>query len=69
MKRPRFIIKKWVEVHDQSGSVDDRYEPNKQVRFKTSMLTSDLFDYSDAFIVVKGDILLLQKHTKEELLT
>ena len=69
MKRPRFIIKKWVEVHDQSGSVDDRYKPNKQVRFKTSMLTSDLFDYSDAFIVVKGDILLLQKHTKEELLT
>ena len=66
---PRFITKKWVEVHDQSGSVDDRYKPNKQVRFKTSMLTSDLFDYSDAFIVVKGDILLLQKHTKEELLT
>ena len=21
---PRFITKKWVEVHDQSGSVEDR---------------------------------------------
>ena len=31
---PRFITKKWVEVHDQSGSADDRYKPNKQVRFK-----------------------------------
>ena len=28
-KVPRFIIKKWVEVHDQSGSADDRYKPNK----------------------------------------
>ena len=53
---PRFIIKKWVEVHDQSGSADDRYKPNKQIRFKTSMLRSDLCDYSDAYIVVKGTI-------------
>ena len=35
---PRFITKKWVEVHDQSGSADDRYKPNKQIRFKTSIL-------------------------------
>ena len=55
---PRFITKKWVEVHDQSGSADDRYKPNKQIRFKKSMLRSDLCDYSDAYIVVKGDITL-----------
>ena len=24
-----FITKKWVKVHDQSGSADDRYKPNK----------------------------------------
>ena len=53
---PRFITKKWVEVHDQSGSADDRYKPNKQIRFKTSMLRSDLCDFSDAYIVVKGEI-------------
>ena len=53
---PRFITKKWVEVHDQSGSADDRYKPNKQIRFKTLMLRSDLCDYSDAHIVVKGTI-------------
>ena len=32
---PRFITKKWVEVHDQSGSADDRYKLNKQITFKT----------------------------------
>ena len=32
---PRFITKIWVEVHDQSGSGDDRYKPSKQIRFKT----------------------------------
>ena len=53
---PRFITKKWVEVHDQSGEANDRYRPNKPIRFKTSMLRSDLCDFSDAYIVVKGTI-------------
>ena len=39
--------------HNQSGSAEDRYKPS---RFKTSMVRSDLWDYSDAYIVVKGDI-------------
>ena len=53
---PRFITKKWVEVHDQSGSADDRHKLSKQIRLKKSMLRSDLCDYSDAYIVVKGTI-------------
>ena len=32
---PRFITKKWIEVHDQSGEI---YNTNKQIRFKTSMI-------------------------------
>ena len=47
-KVPRFITKK---CHDQSG---ETYNTNKQIRFKTSMLRSDLYNYSDAYIVVKG---------------
>ena len=31
---PRFITKKWVEAHDQVVIADDRYKPNKKVRFK-----------------------------------
>ena len=55
---PRFITKTWVEVYDQSGSDDDRYKPSKQIRFKTSMLRSDLCDYSDPYIVVKGEVIV-----------
>ena len=58
---PRFITKKWVELHDQSGSAEDRYKPNKQIRFKTSMLRSDLRDFSNAYILVKGDISSLKE--------
>ena len=56
---PRFITKKWVKVHDQSGSADDRYKPNKQIIFKTSILRSDLCDYSDRY----KERLLLQMKT------
>ena len=37
------------------------YGPNKEIRIKTSMLSwnfCDYFDYSDAYIVVKGDIIV-----------
>ena len=50
-KVPRFITKTWIEVHDQS---EETYNTNKQIRFKTLMLRSDLCHYSDAYIVVKG---------------
>ena len=52
-KVPNFITKKWIEVHDQSG---ETYNTNKQIRFKTSILRSDMYDYSDAYIAVKGTI-------------
>ena len=55
---PRFITKKWIDVHDQSGSAEDRYKPSKQMRFKTSILRSDLCDYCDVYIVLKEDISL-----------
>ena len=53
---PRFITKKWIEVHDQLGDSEDRYKPGKRIRFKTSMLRSDLCDFSDEYIVVKETI-------------
>ena len=33
-----------------------QYSVNKNIRFKTSMLKSDLCDYSDVYIVVKRGI-------------
>ena len=61
----RFITKRWLEVHDHSGSAEDRYKPSKQIRFKISMLRSDLYDYSDAYIVV---LLLLLQEQKEQMM-
>ena len=50
---PRFVTKKCIEVYDQSGK---DYQVNKEIRSKTSMLRSDLCDFNDAYIVVKGTI-------------
>ena len=55
---PRCITKKWIEVHDQSGSAEDRYKSSEKIRFKTPMLQSDLCDFSDAYIVVEGTIIV-----------
>ena len=59
------ITKKWVEVHDQSGNAEDRYKPSKQIGFKTSMLSSDLCDFSDAYIVVQGSIIVTNPDNNE----
>ena len=52
-KVPRFITKKWIEIQSQSGST---YNTSKPIRFKTLMLRSDLCDYCDAYVWVKGKI-------------
>ena len=51
-KVPRFITKRWKEVHDESSTAENRYRPCEQIRFKTRMLRSDLCDYSDTYIAV-----------------
>ena len=55
---PRFVTKKWIEVYDQS---EKNYNPNKEIRIKTSMLRSDLCDFSDAYIVVEGNTIVDKK--------
>ena len=58
-KAPRFITKKWIEVHDKSG---ETCSTNKQIRIKRSTLGSDLCDYSDVYIDVKGKITVTNPH-------
>ena len=48
----------------QSGSADDSYKPNKQIKFKKSMLRSGLCDFIDAYIVVKGDTIVRKVATR-----
>ena len=44
---PRFVTKRCIEV----------YNVNKEIRIKKQMLTSDLCDFSDAYTVLKGNII------------
>ena len=55
---PTFVTKKWIEVYDQS---EGNYNANKEIRIKASMLRSDLCDFSDAYIVVEGNIFVTEK--------
>ena len=52
-KPSKFRTRNWVQINDD---IRCAYSPNKQIRFKTSMLRSSLCDYSDAYILVKGNI-------------
>ena len=52
-KPSKFRTRNWVEInYDIRGA----YSPDKLIRFKTAMLRSSLCDYSDAYILVKGNI-------------
>ena len=48
-----FRTRNWFEINDDKRGA---YSPNKQIRFKTAMLKSSLSDYSDTYILVKGNI-------------
>ena len=44
----KFRTKNWVEINDDSRGT---YNTNSQIKFKTLMLRSSLYDYSDAYIL------------------
>ena len=46
----KFRTKNSVEINENLGR---GYTPNKQIRFKTAMLRSSLFDYNDAYNLLK----------------
>ena len=52
-KPSKFRTRNWVEINDEARGT---YSHNKQIKFKTSMLRSSLCDYSDAYILAKGNI-------------
>ena len=49
----KFRTKKWVKINDESKGT---YIANSQIKFKTTMLKSGLYDYSNVYILVKGNI-------------
>ena len=52
-KPSKFRTRNWVQINDD---IRGAYSSNKQIRFKATMLRSSLCYYSDAYILVKGNI-------------
>ena len=50
----KFVTREYVRVN----SLSNMYNENKSIRFKTPILRSNLCNYSDAYILVKGTIIV-----------
>ena len=49
----KFRTRNWVEINDKSKGSQ---KPGSDIKFKTTMLRSNLCDYADAYILVKRTI-------------
>ena len=54
----KFRTRNWVEINDESRGA---YNVNSQIKFKTTILKSSLCDYSDAYILVKGTVIINER--------
>ena len=50
---PKFRTKNWVEINDESKKL---YNTGSDIKFKTTLLRSNLCDYADVYILVQGTI-------------
>ena len=60
-KLSKFVTREYVRVN----SLSNMYNENKSIRFKTPMLRSNLYDYSDAYILVEGTITVTGNHPRD----
>ena len=51
----KFRTRNWVEINNKSRG---NYT-NSDIRFKTTILRSNLYDYEDSYILVKGAITII----------
>ena len=52
----KFRRKNWIQINDGSRGM---YNTNSQIKFKTSVLRRSLYDYSHAYILVSGTIIII----------
>ena len=60
-KPSKFRTRNFVEINDKSRGA---YNKDNQITFQTSMVRSDLFNYSDAYILVSGTIAVTEECCK-----
>ena len=52
----KFRIRNWVEINDESRGA---YNVNSQIKFKTTMLKSSLYDYSMHIFLLRKLLVLI----------
>ena len=53
IKNSKFVTRKWNIANDQSN---ENYDVGNEIIYNTEVLKSNLCDFSDAYILVKGNI-------------
>ena len=59
-EQTKFRTKNWVEMNKHGRG---RYNTNRQIKFKTAILKPSLCDYSDAYILASGIIIVTNAGT------
>ena len=55
-EEPKFATKKWYVIDIQT--TNGKYKQCDTIKFETETIKLSLYDYSDAFIVVTGNIII-----------
>ena len=56
-KSLKFATRKWYVINDQNNTgYGDGYKNSTTIKFETKVIKSNLRDYSDAYLLVTGDI-------------
>ena len=59
----KFVTRNYVKVN----SLSNTYNENKSIRFKTPMLSSDLCDFADRYILVNGMITVAGNQPRDKI--
>ena len=62
IKNLKFTTKKQYVIDSQTAK--DKYNQNNSTKIETEIIESIIFDYSDAFILVKGGIAVTPNDTQ-----
>ena len=58
----KFVKRKWNIFNNNSKS---NHDATNEINYKTEILKSNLFDYNEAYILVRGDIIVVAAPTTE----
>ena len=58
----KFVKRKWNIFNNNSKS---NHDATNEITYKTEILKSNLFDYNEAYILVRGDIIVVAAPTTE----